>query len=229
LRFDASGALELRRRGQELADLSLGVRGRGLNPGTWQTMEGIKALSLQLELRGLGIRGLEELAALRRERERLQCELSTASNGGDDLAMQKAILALQALDGRWIRVYNTLLIPGTTRLHLEERILGSRESRLRLDFTFTGEKLGGNPMSAFIALAAHVDRLAEGSFDLLLERDLARKFAPEAAMVLDAMVEKGLATLKEGSYRLKGEYRDGKVIINGTRYDPEELALMILL
>lgn len=229
LRFGASGTLALQRRTQALADLSLGMKGRALNAGTRTEWAGLREASLRVEIRGLGIRGLEKLAALRREQERLQREMRLAVGAGNDPAMQKAILALQALDDRWIEIYNSLLIPGTTRLHLEERLLGNRESRLKLDFTFTGRKLRGNPVSAFIALAAHADRLAEGSFDLALERELARKLAPEMAMVLDAMVEKGLANLKEGVYRLKGEYRDGKVIINGTRYDPEELALMILI
>ena len=229
LRFDGSGALALRRRTRTLADLSLDLKGRALNAGSRAEWEGVREASLRLELRGLGTRGLERLAELRREQERLQREMRLAAGVGNDPAMQKAILALQALDGRWVEVYNTLLIPGTTRLHLEERLWGSLESRLTLDLTFTGRKLQGNPMSALIALAAHADRLAEGSFDLVLERKVARKLAPQAAMVLDAMVEKGLATLKEGAYRLKGEYRDGKVIINGTRYDPEELALLILV
>ena len=229
LRFDGEGELSLLKQNDNLADFRLSLGGRAMNRTTRESWEGVREASVELRLQNLGVPGIEAAVKMQREQARVRREMLAASRKGDDPAMQKAILALQALDGRWIGIYNSLFLPGKTRLTLDERIVTEKESRLRLDLTFTGERLQGDPMNAFISLAAHADRLAEGSFDLVLERALARKISPEAALVLDSMVEKGLAKLEEGLYRLKGEIRGGKIVINGTRYDPQELALMILI
>jgi hypothetical protein len=229
LRFDGQGELALLKRSETLADLRFSLGLRAMNRTTRQSWEGVRKVSVDLKLQNLGVAGIEAAAKLEREQKKIRQEMLAASRLGDDLAMQKAILALQAFDGRWIEVYNALLLPGKTRLILDERIVTEKESRLRLDLTFTGKKLQGDPMRAFIALAAQTDRLVEGSFDLTLEKALAKKFSPEAALILDSMAEKGLAKLEGGLYRLKGEIRGGKIVINGTRYDPQELALMILI
>jgi len=143
--------------------------------------------------------------------------------------MQKTILALQALDDEWVKIYNDLLIPGKTRLILDETLGSDKTSRLKLDLTFTGPKIQGNAMSAMIALMAHMDRLVEGSFELTLEKKLAQRLYPHAVFILDSMVSKNMATLKEGIYHLKGQIKGGKIIINGTKYAPQELVMLILI
>jgi hypothetical protein len=200
-----------------------------LNPETAKAWEGLEEAKLRLKVESLGIRGIEKLAAMERERQEVQSELARAVGVKDDIAMQKAILALQALDNGWIDAYNRLLIPGKTRLILDETLKGEKESRLHLDLTFTGQKLPDDPFSAMVALTTGMDRLAEGSFDLHIEAKLLARMAPQGKMILDSMVQKGLASLTEGVYRLKGALTGGKIVINGTRYAPQELIMMILM
>ena len=229
LRFTGGMTAALKRQSPELAGLELEAEGGALNPETAKAWEGFKEAKLRLKVESLGIRGIEKLAAMERERQEVQSELARAVGVKDDIAMQKAILALQALDNGWIDAYNRLLIPGKTRLILDETLKGEKESRLHLDLTFTGQKLPDDPFSAMVALTTGMDRLAEGSFDLHIEAKLLARMAPQGKMILDSMVQKGLASLTEGVYHLKGALTGGKIVINGTRYAPQELIMMILM
>jgi len=215
--------------GKEQAELNLGVSLKAGDETTRRYWRGIGRVEGTVKVQSLGLQGIRDLAAMQEEQLRIQKELARATAADDDIAMQKAILALEALNGRWIQVYNDLLIPGQTRFIIDERIDAAKTSRLKLDLTYTGKPLQGNAMSAMIQLMAHADRLAEGSFELTLEKDLAHRLYPNAVFVLDSMVSKNMATLKEGLYHLKGEIKEGKIIINGTKYAPQELIMMILM
>jgi len=229
VRFTGALELGLQKKTEESVALELGLNLQSEDEATRKMWEGIRRLSLKLSMENLGLAGLKKLVALQKERQAIQKKLAAAVGRKDDIAMQKAILALQMLDDRWIELYNTLLIPGKTTLHIEEEIQGAKLSRLALDLRYTGRPLQGNAMSAMISLAAHADRLVEGSFDLTLEKALAKKLYPNGIFVLDSMVSKNLATLKEGLYHVKGEIKEGKIIINGTKYAPQELVMMILM
>ena len=229
LDFGGSMHIGLEKRTPDLATLTLGIALHSENNATRTLWKGIHSASLDLTLKNLGIEGLRRLSALEKERQAIQERLATAVGGNDDLAMQKAILALQALDKRWIDIYNALLIPGKTALHLDETIDASQRSRLVLDLRYTGQPLQGDPMTAMISLMAHADRLAEGRFDLTLEKSLAKRLYPNGIFVLDSMVSKNLATFKGGLYHLQGEIKAGKIIINGTKYAPQELMMLILM
>jgi hypothetical protein len=230
LRFSASAEGELRRRDAETADLRIGIALRTEEEKTREAWNGLKAVQATLRLESLGIEGIRKAMEMQRERRRLREEMALAVGRGDDVAMQKAILALQALDTDWIDAYNSLLIRGKSRVLFDAVLDGEKRSRIRLDLRFTGQKLpADDPFGAMVALTTGLDRIAEGSFDLTLERKQLRTLHPEAALVLDAMAEKGLAKLEGGIYRLKGELRDGKIVINGTRYAPQELIMMILI
>ena len=229
LRFGISAEMDLKRRSPLLADLTLKSEAKALNETTRKAWKGLVESRGTLRLEGLGIAGIRKLEAMERERRRLRRELAKTVGAGDDIGMQKAILALQALDDGWIDAYNTLLIPGQTRLVLDERFRGEKESRLQLDLTFTGRKLPKDPFSAMVALTTEMNRLVEGQFDLQMEEKLLGRLFPEAKLILDSMVQKGLATLQEGIYRLKGSIEKGKIVINGTRYAPQELIMMILI
>ena len=226
-----AGALEmgLKKKTEETAVLTLGLQLDSDDETTLKEWRGIRRVAVKLGMENLGVEGLNKLAQLQKERQAIQQKLTAAVGRKDDVAMQKAILALQALDNRWVELYNTLLIPGKTTLHLEEEIETTKLSRLRVDLRYTGQPLQGNAMSAMISLAANADRLAEGTFDLTLEKALAKKLYPNAVFVLDSMVSKNLATFNEGLYHLKGEIKEGKIIINGTKYAPQELVMMILI
>ena len=227
--FSGGLGIGLKKLDPERAELRLALGLESRSEATTKTWEGIEKVSLKLQMKDLGVKGLEKLVALQKEREKIQMELAQAMGVKDDAAMQKAILALQMLDDRWIGIYNTLFVPGRTTLHLEEKIQASKLSRLVLDLRYTGKPLQGNAMSAMISLMANAGNLAEGSFDLSLEKALAKKLYPNAVFVLDSMVSKNMANLKEGVYHLKGELKGGKIVINGTQYAPQELMMLILM
>ncbi|HFC03418.1 MAG TPA: hypothetical protein ENJ74_00970 [Nitratifractor salsuginis] len=229
LHFASRLEMALLHTGKEQVELDLGFSLKARDEVTRRYWKGVRSQEGTVKLQSLGLQGIRDLAAMQEEQLRIQKELAKATAADDDIAMQKAILALQALNGRWVQVYNDLLIPGKTRLLVDETLDAAKTSRLKLDLTYTGKPLQGNAMSAMIELMAHADRLAEGSFELTLEKELARKLYPNAVFVLDSMVSKNMATLKEGLYRLKGEIKEGKIIINGTRYAPQELIMMILM
>lgn len=229
LRFDGGMKLSLNRENTRLATLAVAADAHALNAETRNAWRGLGSARLDIRLESLGIRGIEKFMAMEKQRRKIRRELARAVGIKDDVAMQKAILALQALDNRWIGAFNHLFIPGKTRLVWDETLQGDRESRLHLDLTFTGEKLPDDPFSAMVALTTGLDRMAEGTFDLKLEKKLLKNLLPQGAMILDSMVRKGLATLKEGIYHLKGSINAGKIVIGGTRYAPRELIMMILI
>jgi hypothetical protein len=102
LRFDGQGELALLKRSETLADLRFSLGLRAMNRTTRQSWEGVRKASVDLRLQNLGVAGIEAAAKLEREQKKIRQEMLAASRLGDDLAMQKAILALQAFDGRWI-------------------------------------------------------------------------------------------------------------------------------
>ncbi|WP_457608441.1 DUF945 family protein [Nitratifractor sp.] len=229
LRFVPAFEAALQKKGEKWADLSLALRMKAEDEATRKLWEGIGSLTLSLKLQSAGIEGLIALSEMQKERMKLQEQIAQAVGKKDDIAMQKAILALSALDERWVEIYNKLFVKGKTRLLVDETIITDKKSRLQLNLLYIGEPLRGNTMSAMISLATNADRLVEGSFDLELEQALAQKLYPQAAMILDSMVSKGMAKLEDGVYKLKGEIRDGKIVINGTRYAPQELLMLILM
>jgi hypothetical protein len=167
---------------------------------------------------------------MQKERQALQEEIARAMGQGNDPAMQKAILALQVLDDSWIEAYNTLLLPGETRLILDETFTGTREGHLHLDLRFTGKRLPENdPFGAMVALTTGMENLAEGEFSLQIDQMLLKKIAPEAELLLSSMAQKGLASFEKGTYRLQGALQKGKIIIHGTPYAPQDLIMKILL
>jgi len=229
LRFSGAVNAALRHQAPDLATFELKTEGKALNSGTSREWEGLEALQLRLRVESLGIGGIEKLLAMEKERQKIREELARAVGKKDDIAMQKAILALQALDNGWIDAYNALLLPGRTHLVFDETLKGEKRSHLHLELTFTGQKLPDDPFRAMVALTTGMDRLAEGRFDLAVEARLLARMAPQGKIILDSMVQKGLASLKEGVYRFTGELRKGKIIIHGTRYAPQELIMMILM
>ncbi len=229
MKFSGGLGIGLKRVDPKRAELRLALGLESRSEATAKAWEGIEKIALKLRMKDLGVEGLEKLVALQKEREKIQAELSQAMGVRDDAAMQKAILALQMLDDRWIGIYNTLFVPGKTTLHLEEEIQASKLSRLVLDLRYTGKPLQGNAMSAMISLMANAGNLVEGSFDLTLEQALAKRLYPNAIFVLDSMVSKNMASLKDGVYHLKGELKGGKIVINGTQYAPQELMMLIMI
>jgi hypothetical protein len=228
-RAAAEGRVALRRQGPGLATFTLEGSGEALNAAVLEEWNGVRKARLKLRIESLGSAGVEKFAALQRQRQRLRRELTRATRRGDDAAMQRAILGLQALDASWIDAYNALLIPGKTRIVIDEVLSGEKESRLYADLRYTGERLPKHPLDAAASLMTHLDRLAEGDFEVTMEKRLLARLSPEAASLFDSMVRRGLASLRESVYHLRGRIEKGKIVIEGTRYAPRELLMMILI
>ncbi len=229
MRFGGSVSGALLRSGLNEGDVEFGIDLEAKDQQSIRLWRGVRHIKIDLKLSNIGLKGLKELILMQRRRIKLQNELIRATGLNDDIAMQKAILALQMLSDEWVKVYNDLLISGKSRLRVDETLSADKRSKLVLDLTFTGNKLHGNAMSAMITLMSNLNRLVEGKFSLSLEKSLAKKLYPNSAFILDSMVSKGMASFKEGLYHLKGEIKGGKIIINGTRYAPQELLMMILI
>jgi hypothetical protein len=84
-------------------------------------------------------------------------------------------------------------------------------------------------MSAMMSLAAHAERLARGSFELILEKELVKRFHPDSIVFLDKMAEKNIAKFEDGCYMLKGKIEEGKVVVNGIQYTLQQLIMLILM
>ena len=201
-----------------------------LDETTSRFMNGFNSLSGSIKLQNLGLKGLREFIALQKKSYELQKELKLAIKANNDIKMQRLLLAIQALDSSWIRVYNNLLIPKKSRLIVNKQISMDKKSTIKLDLLYTGKPINStNAISAMISLMSQADHLVEGNFDLVLEKKLAKMIYPNAKFILDSMVLNGLATCKEGFYYLKGSIKDGKIIINNKAYTPQELMLMIFI
>jgi hypothetical protein len=192
-------------------------------------LEPIKNLIAKVEVRNLGYEGIKELNKLDKESDKLNKDLALALQKNDDIEMQKAIVKLNSLEDRWVDVYNKLLIKNKTQIKFHQTVQRTKKSRVDINIKFIGDKLKGNAREALIYLGVNSDKIFEGDFDFVLEKKLLEEFYPEVDLILDAMSKKGLATLKDGLYYLKAKFKDGKIIINGTKYSPQELALLILI
>jgi len=75
----------------------------------------------------------------------------------------------------------------------------------------------------------NANRLIDGDFDVSVKKSLLSELYPNAVFIFDSMANKNLATFKDGVYHLKGAIKGGKIIINNTKYNPQELIMMILM
>ncbi len=214
---------ETKRVDANLLDAKFSLNTKALDADTIARAQGIKDLNLDFELKSLGIKGFVELLKLNKQMQKANQELVEASNKGDDVAMQKAILKSQEFVQKMVPIWNNTFIKDKSKLVLDLNLKSDKTSYVKLDLVYKGEPISGNVQSAMISLMAQQLKLLDGTFDIAVDSQLASTINPFAIMGLDMLKSKGFATNKNGVYSLKGELKGGKIILNGKAYTLPEL------
>jgi len=205
-------------------NMTLNLDTKALNAPTIALAKGIKEYKLNFAIENAGTDGVLELIELGKKINKAQEQMAEASQKGDDVAMQKAILAINELtNSKAVSIYNKMMIKDKTKIKLNNKFLGDKESFIKLDLTYKAEPVSGNLQSAMITLAAQNLAVVDGTFEVKLDSSLASTLYPMSTLVLDMLKQKGFATMENGIYHLKGELKGGKVIINGKAYTIQEL------
>ena len=208
--------------------IDLNLDTKALDVSTIALTRGIKETKFNLELANAKIDGLVDFLKLSKELEKAQTNLQIAQQKGDDIALQKAILELNSLSSiKSVEVYNKIMIKDKTKLKLNLELIGDKTSFVKLDLRYKADPISGNMEGAIIELAAQNLAIANGSFEVKLDSQLATSINPLATLVLDMLKTKGLVTVKNGVYHLKGELKDGKIVINGKAYTLQELTTIL--
>jgi len=229
LDFSVKNSISLEKESDNFANLNIQSNAKSLNKNAQIISKGINSFSSNIKISGLGIRGLHRLIDMQKKRIELQKQMAKAVKEGDNLALNSALIAINELDNSIITILNDIIKKDKTKLSIKEVIDTDRRNKIDIDLVYRGEPLVGDPLNALITLATKLDRLFEGSFDMELDKNLIQKLYPAAEVILNSMVSKGMAKLENGLYKLKFELKDGKVIINNTKYAPKELIMLILM
>jgi len=225
--IDTKFALEFKgksvRVDRELLDFDIEYDFKALDEKTIALAKGIKESSLELKLKKLGISGVVEFIKLSQELQEINNELIEATQKGDDIAMQKAILKSQEVSNKIVPIWNKTLITNKSKIILDLELKSDKTSYVKLDLTYKGKPLSGNAQSAMISLMAQQLGIFDGKFDIAVDSTLATSINPFALMGLDLLKAKGFVDVKNGVYYLKGELKGGKIIIKGKAYTLPEL------
>jgi hypothetical protein len=230
LHIASSFSIDIKKSGTNFVDIAMRLDSNKKDSHSSDAlMDIVNAFGLKVEFKSLGLDGIRKFYEIDRMSQKLNRDLATALEKKDDVAMQKALVKLDALQNSWADVFNTLLIKNKTKVRVHNEIESNKKSKIDLELTFVGDKLDSQGMGALIALGANSDKLLEGNINLTLDKNILEKVFPEIDLVLGAMASKGLATLKDGIYHLEAQLKDGKIIINGVKYSPKELAILIFI
>ena len=229
IKFSTRGEISLSQADMEFADLRVAGRVKALDNRTKSITMGIESTQTEIRLQNLGSKGLEELIELQKKRMENQRLLVIATESGDAQLLGRALANMAKLDNGFVPVINHTLIKGKSKIDIKEEFSTDKDSYIHLNATYMGDPLKGDIMNAFVMLASRADRLFNAHLDLKIEKSLAKKLYPQASWILDAMVDKGMAKLENGYYILKADMQDGKIIINSTKYAPQEFLMLILM
>ncbi len=208
--------------------IDLNLDTKALDVNTIALARGIKETKFNLELANAKTEGLVEFLKLSKKLEEAQINLQKAQQNSDDIALQKAILELNSLSSvKSVEVYNKIMIKDKTKLKLNLELIGDRTSFVKLDLLYKAKPISGNMEGAIIELAAQNLAIADGTFEVKLDSQLATSINPLATLVLDMLKTKGLVSVQNGIYHLKGELKSGKIVINGKAYTLQELATIL--
>jgi len=222
--FSLLANIDSKRVDSNLLDSSLKFNFKALDEATIALAKGVKDLNLNIAVKNLGIKGMLALAKLQKEYNKLNHQMIDASKKGDEIAMQKAILANQELTNKLVPIWNNTMIADKTRVVANLEAVGQKRSALKLNLLYKGKPLSGDANSAFISLAAQQLNLFDGDIEIDLDSNLATSINPLAMMGLSMLVNKHFATQKDGVYHLKAQLKGGKIVINGKAYALPELA-----
>jgi len=190
-------------------------------------LKGVKEGLIEIKVNKAKIKGAIELQKTVESLQDIQDELINATQKGDDIAMQKAIVKQQEYLNKIVEAINLLLVRNKTKIVTNIELEGFKKSYIKLDLIYKGKELKGDINSALISLAAQGLGIADGKFDIAIESDLATAINPFAPIVLDMLKQKGFAKFKDGIYYIKGELKDSKVIIDGKSYTLQELSRVL--
>ncbi len=229
VQFSSYGRISLKKAAKEYANLRIESRLKALNSSAKSMAMGIDSVKTVIELNSLGSKGLEELLTLQKKRVENRRVMERAAAKGDAEALGKALANVARLDNELVPVINRIFIKGKSKIDIKDEISSDKKSYIHLNATYMGEPLKGDIMNALVVLAARADRLFDAHLDIKMEKSLTKKLYPQAGWILDSMVKKGMAKLENGYYTLKADMKEGKIIINGTKYAPQEFIMMILM
>jgi hypothetical protein len=211
------------------SDIEFKISAQAKDETTEENWLGIKSLNLEVSMKNLGVEGMQEIYKVQEEQNKIQARLQKALIDKDDVAMQKSIIEMQRLESAWVTVYNKLLIKNNTRFTIKKIVEAEKKNHIFIDLLFTGDKLSGDNIGAMVALGANVDKLFKGDVDIAIQKSIVEKLHRESIFLLDNMVKKRLAEFKDGLYIFKAKIENGKIIVNGTEYSPQEFAMTILI
>ncbi len=209
---------------RDLLNLKAAYNIKALDEKTIALSKGVKESSLDLEFKKLGIKGVIEFIKLSKKLQKVNEELATAAEKNDDIAMQKAILATQEISDKMVPIWNKIFITNKSEIVLDLELKSDKTSYIKLDLIYKGKPLSGNAQSAVISLMAQQLNLFDGKFDIAVDSNLASTINPFALMGLDMLKAKGFVDVKNGIYYLKGELKNGKIVIKGKAYTIKELS-----
>jgi hypothetical protein len=227
-KIDAKFALdigsEIRKVDEKLLDAAIAIDYKALDAKSIVLAQGIEKSKLHLGFQNFGITGVVELIKLSQKLEKINAKLSSANQSGNDIEIQKAIIESTELTNSLVPTINHLLLKDKSRLIVDWTMKSKKENFIKLNLLYKGEPLSGNNIqSAMISLMAQQLTLVDGTFDIAMERDLIMQLNPLSLLFLDMAKSKGFVSVKDSVYRVKGELKGGKIIINGKSYTIEEL------
>ncbi len=199
-----------------------------LDTDTIALLKGIKEIKAKYGLENFKIDAIEDFIKFSEKMEKLRDKMAEASAKNDDIALQKAIFEMNNLSSREsVKVFNEFFIKDKTRLKVDLELNSEKTSYIKLDLLYKADPIQDNIQSGMITLAAQNLAIVDGKFDVAAESTLITSINPMSLMVFDMLKEKGLATLKNGIYHIKGELKNGKVIINGKSYNMAQLSRVL--
>jgi len=207
-------------------DMNLNVKALDIN--TIALASGIKETKFSFELSGSQIDGIVELLKLNNKIEETQLNMQKAQLANDDISLQKAIFELNKLSlVDSVKVYNKIMVKDKTRLKLNLELNGDKSSFVKLDLIYKAKPVSGNMEGAIIELMAQNLAIADGNFEVKLDTQLVNNINPLYTLILDMLKTKGLVSVQNGVYHLKGDLKGGKIVINGKAYTLEELSTIL--
>ena len=208
--------------------LNMHLKSTALDINTIAQARGIKSVEFNLDLANAQTDGLVDFLKLSQKLEATQAKIQKAQEANDDIALQKAIFELNSLSSiESVKIYNKIFIKDKTKLKLDLKLIGDRTSFVKLDLLYKAKPISGNIEGAIIELAAQNLAIANGTFEVKLDSQLVSSINPLATLILDMLKTKGLVSVKNGIYHLKGELKDGKIVINGKAYTLQELGTIL--
>jgi len=214
----------LNRVDEKFLDATININYKALDAKSIVLAQGIEKSKMNLAFKNFGVKGTVEFIKLSQELEALNSQMQKASQSGDDIAIQKAIIATSELTNKLVPIINDMLIKDKSNIVLDWSFHSLKQNHINLDLIYKGEPLSGpNIQSALISLMAQQLAIVDGTFDIAIEREVIAKVNPLFLLFLDMAKSKGFVHVKDSIYYFKGALKGGKIIINGKSYTIEEL------